>query len=111
MLKVNIFMKDGTELKKVLLFRDKEERDSELKNKSEIYEALRKGSGRVHFLGEGVWGELFVNQIVRYETLDEAENFESRIKNFVDSTSNIYDLTDIAEWIINNKEELRVLLQ
>lgn len=109
MLKVDITLKDGTILKEVMLFKGKEQ-NSGIESISEASELLNKNSGRICFLGSCTWGDLFVNQILKYEFSDEKKKRENRIKQFVDETSGIYDLNDTAEWIINNKEELRKLL-
>lgn len=111
MLKVNLLLKDGSNLKEVILFKNKNEIDSRLETAAEIYGELEKNEGRIHFLGKCSQGEFFVNQVFTFDVLEETVSIEDKIKKLVSDTSSIYDLTDTPEWIMYNKEALLRILQ
>lgn len=110
-MKVDIDLKDGTKMKKLILFTGIEDVDTRIYDSSEVHEALNKSNGQIYYVGACSHGSMLINQIVNYRVLDEEDELEDRIRKFVKETSDIYDLEDTAEWIMYNKDELLRLLQ
>ena len=74
-MKVNIWMSDGSELKAVNLFKNKELGDSIVSTKAEVEELLNfENSRTVFFGGMHVQGGLIPRKIIEYEIIDDIED-------------------------------------
>ncbi|MCM3109935.1 hypothetical protein [Lederbergia lenta] len=112
MLKANIIMMDETILKEVMLFKDRNMGDSQILTKKEAERYLNSESkGSVYFGGKYVQGWLIPKRIMEYTLIEDSENFEKRVTEFVGKNNTIFDTNDTAAYIIEYRDELLKLLK
>lgn len=113
-MKVNVWMSDGSELKEVNLFRNKELGDSIVSTKAEIEELLNFENNRtVFFSGMYVQGGLIPRKIIEYEIIDDTEDVSSQLLRFVKSNQDIYDINvpDVVDFIVQNRDGILKILR
>jgi len=110
MIKVNLQMADGSELKEVYIFTNKDLGDSVINNKDEIVE-LFKGNKRIYFSGSHIQGGLIQQKITYYEFVDDTEDVENKLTDFVNSLSTIYDKTDMVGFIMDYRTEILKIIR
>lgn len=108
----DIVMMDNTILNQVRLYKSKELGDSIITTKDEADKILDfESSGTIYFSGQYVQGGLITGRIMEYQIFEENESLDEKIDALIERTSDIYDLNDTAEWIMNNREELLKILR
>lgn len=113
-MKVNIWMADGSELKEVNLFKNKELGDSIVSTKAEIKELLNfENSRTVFFSGMHVQGGLIPRKIIEYEIIDDTEDVSLQLLRFVRLNQDIYDINvpDVADFILRNRSGILKILR
>lgn len=117
MIKANIVMKDGTELKEVLLFKTKELGDSEIKTKEYAKYILSgqndKHAKHIYVCGKYIQGGIIPQQIASYEIIDDEKEVRESLLNFIKEENTIYDLnySDVIDFIMDNRETLQKILK
>lgn len=108
--KANIIMSDGTELKDIVLFTNKNLGDSQILSKIDAEKALQN-NGIIFFSGKYVQGGISTKAISHYFLYEDNEYIKSKIFDFVESVDTIYDKTDIANFISDYREEILDLIK
>ena len=112
MLKINIIMVDGTDLKDISIFKNKELADSIVSTKAEIIQLLNFENSRiVYFSGKHDQGGLIPQKILEYEFIDDEKDVGNKLKQFINDNSSIYDLNDTCEFIMLYREQLLNILK
>lgn len=107
-------MSDGSELKEVSLFKNKELGDSIASTKAEIEELLNFENNRtVFFGGDYIRGGLIPRKIIEYEVIDDTEGVSSQLLRFVRLNQDIYDINipDVVDFIMRNREGILEILR
>lgn len=116
MIKANITMKDGTELKEVLLFKTKGLGDSEITSKGYAILTL-KGENpslkQVYIGNKYIQGAIIPQQIESYELIDNDKEVREFLLNFIQKDNMTYDLDSsvVTDFIIDNRENLLEILK
>ena len=116
MIKVNITMQDGTELKDVSLFESKDLGNSEIRSKEKVRLIL---NGRdpslknIYICGKYVQGGIIPQQVANYEIIDDKKKIRQSLLGFIREKNTIYDLnySDVADFMLDNREELLRMLK
>lgn len=110
--KVNIWMMDGSELKKVNIFKNKELGDSIVSTKFEI-EELFENNRTVFFGGRFVQGGFIPEKIAEYEFVDDEHDMSIALTKFVKQNSGIYDINmpDVVSFVIDNRQDILKILK
>lgn len=112
MIKVNLKMVDGSELKEVCLFKFKELGDSLIDNKNEILKMFNENN-IIWFSGNYIQGCFIPQKISSYEFIDDDNDVSSRLLDFIKDSSGIWDInyTDVRDWIMYNRNNLLKILR
>jgi hypothetical protein len=111
--KVNLKMADGSELKEVNIFRTKELSDSIITDYNELEEVLKTNQPKsLWFSGKYVQGSIIPQRILSYKIIDESEELEDKLREFISETNTIWDInySDVAGYMVENKEALAKIL-
>lgn len=114
MLKLNLKMNDGTELKEVIVFRSKEMGDSAIRSKGlfKVFLEMEEHKYKtLWFSGKFVQGWLIPVNISEYEFIEDTEEVKENIQKIIDKNSGLYDSNDTLEFVINHREELLRILK
>ena len=112
-IRVNMQMKDGSELKQVNIFRNKELGDSIVSTKSEIEELLNyENNKNVYFGGKYIQGGIIPKQISKYEIIEDEKEISLALLNFIEENNHVYDFNsnDVMNFIIENRQEILKIL-
>lgn len=107
-------MSDGSELKEVNLFKNKELGDSIVSTKAEIEELLNfKNNKTVFFSGIYVQGGLIPCRVTEYEIIDDTEDVSSQLLHFVRLNQDIYDINilDVVDFMVRNRDGILKILR
>ena len=116
-MKINIWMADGSVLKEVDIFTNKELGDSIVDGKYEAEELLDGESQKiVYFSGKYVQGGFIPQMILEYEIIDDEPDVLNAVVDFLDNKKNITDMFGctnkyMANWIVKNRDELLKILR
>lgn len=112
MVKLNIEMNDGTLLKEVMLFKNKDLGDSVMRTKGAVNAFLKfHGDKTIWYSGMYNQGGLIPSQISNYEIIEDTEEVKSELDEFIKNNSSIWDLNDTSEFIMYHREELLRILR
>ena len=110
MLKADIVMNDGSELKDIILFTSQDLGDSQIMSKDKA-EKLLKNNRVVFFSGKYVQGGISTGQISSYYLYEDNEYVKARLVDFVENTKTIYDTVDVADFIFDHRDEILKLIR
>jgi len=112
-MKVNIQMVDGSELKKVYIFTNKELGDSIVSTKSEIEKLLNSEDNKsVFFGGNHVQGNIIPKMVSEYEFIDDEKEVSLGLLNFIEENNHIYGFNnnDVVNFVIEYRQEILKIL-
>lgn len=112
MLRVNLKMADGSELKEVCIFSSKELGDSLINDKNEILKMFNENK-TVWFSGNHVQGGFIPQRISYYEFIDDDNDVSKKLLDFIIESNGYWDInyTDVRDWVMYNRSKLLEIIK